>query len=65
MNRLSLSILVLALKTKHLLYVNLIEKILNIENRVKQLRLGHVHTIYNKCPAYLRDNLRKTDRLIT
>jgi len=30
---------------------------LNIDNRVKQLRLNHVHKIfYNKCPSYLHDN---------
>lgn len=33
---------------------------LNIENRVKQLRLGHAHKIYNnKCPTYLKDNFIK------
>jgi hypothetical protein len=33
---------------------------LNIENRVKQLRLGHTHNIYNnKCLAYLKDNFIK------
>lgn len=35
---------------------------LNIENRVKQLRLGHAHKIYNnKCPAYLKDNFKKVN----
>jgi len=38
-------------------------RFLNIENRVKQLRLGHTHKIYNnKCPAYLKDNIRKVDK---
>lgn len=33
---------------------------LNIENRVKQLRLGHAHRIYNNtCPEYLKDNFKK------
>lgn len=31
---------------------------LNITNRVKQLRLGHRHNIYNnKCLAYLKENV--------
>ena len=30
----------------------------NIKNRVKQLRLEHVHTFYNKCPKYLKDSVR-------
>lgn len=30
---------------------------LNVENRVKQLRLNHVHKIYNKkCPSYMYEN---------
>lgn len=30
---------------------------LNVENRVKQLRLNHVHKIFNKkCPSYMYDN---------
>jgi uncharacterized circularly permuted ATP-grasp superfamily protein len=28
------------------------------QNRVKQLRLKHVHTFYNKCPTYLKDSVR-------
>ena len=32
---------------------------LNVENRVKQLRLNHVHKIYNKkCPSYMYDNFQ-------
>ena len=35
---------------------------LNIEIRVKQLRLEHIHNIYNKkYPAYLKDNFRNVD----
>ena len=30
----------------------------NIKNRVKQLRLEHVHKFYNKCPKYLKDSVR-------
>ena len=30
----------------------------NIKNRVKQLRLEHVHTFYNKCPTYLKGSVR-------
>lgn len=31
--------------------------LLNVENRVKQLRLNHVHKIfYNLCPSYLKEN---------
>ena len=30
---------------------------LDVENRVKQLRLGHVHKVfYGKCPSYMADN---------
>ena len=29
----------------------------NIKNRVKQLRLEHVHTFYNKCPTYLKGSV--------
>jgi hypothetical protein len=30
---------------------------LNIENRVKQLRLNHMHKMfYNKCPIYMKTN---------
>ena len=33
---------------------------LNIEDRVKQLRLGHAHKIfYNKCPDYLKQHFCK------
>ena len=28
----------------------------NIKSRVKQLRLEHAHTFYNKCPTYLKGN---------
>ena len=32
---------------------------LNVENRTKQLRLNHVHKIFNnKCPSYLHDHFR-------
>ena len=32
--------------------------ILNVENRVKQLRLNHDHNIFNNasCPSYLKNN---------
>ena len=31
--------------------------LLNVETRVKQLRLNHVHKIfYNLCPSYLQEN---------
>ena len=31
-----------------------------VEDRVKQLRLGHAHKIYyNKCPHYLKENFVK------
>ena len=30
----------------------------NIKNRVKQLRLEHAHTFYNKCPTYPKDRVR-------
>ena len=34
--------------------------LLNIENRVKQYKLNHVHNIfYKKCPSYLHDNFTK------
>jgi hypothetical protein len=33
----------------------------NIKNRVKQLRLEHVHKFYNKSPTYLKDNFRKVE----
>ena len=35
--------------------------ILNVENRVKQLRLNHVHKIYHHkiCPIYLKENFTK------
>lgn len=33
---------------------------LNVENRVKQLRLNHVHKIfYNKSPYYMQGNFTK------
>ena len=33
---------------------------LNVEDRVKQLRLNHAHKIYyNKCPSYMEENFRK------
>jgi hypothetical protein len=31
------------------------------EHCLKQLRLEHVHTFYNKCPTYLKDNFRKVE----
>jgi vacuolar-type H+-ATPase subunit E/Vma4 len=30
----------------------------NIKKRVKQLRLEHVHKLYNKCPTYLKGSVR-------
>ena len=32
----------------------------NIKKRVKQLRLEHVHTFYNKCPTYLKGSVTST-----
>ena len=32
----------------------------NIKKRVKQLRLEHAHTFYNKCPTYLKGNVTST-----
>ena len=35
--------------------------ILNVDVRVKQLRLGHAHKIFNdRCPSYLSENFVKT-----
>ena len=35
---------------------------LNVENRVKQLRLGHTHKIfYNRCPEYLKEHFIKVN----
>ena len=44
-------------------YVDL--NMLNVNNRVKQLRLGHIHRVYyNKCPSYLKNNFeRREDRM--
>jgi hypothetical protein len=37
---------------------------LNVENRVKQLRLNHVHKIfYNKCPSYLQENFTRSNQI--
>jgi len=38
---------------------------LNVNNRVKQLRLGHIHRVYyNRCPSYLRNNFeRREDKM--
>ena len=34
---------------------------LNVNFRVKQLRLGHAHRIFNdRCPSYLSENFVKT-----
>lgn len=34
----------------------------NVENRVKQLRLNHIHRVYyNKCPSYLKDNFQRRE----
>ena len=34
---------------------------LNVDFRVKQLRLGHAHKIFNdRCPSYLSENFVKT-----
>jgi len=38
-------------------------KMLNVENRVKQLKLSHMHKIYyGKCPSYLSKNFEKSSR---
>ena len=38
---------------------------LNVNNRVKQLRLGHIHRVYyDKCQSYLKNNFeRREDRM--
>jgi hypothetical protein len=35
----------------------------DIENRVKQLRLEHVHKFYNKCPTYQKDSVTSTRKI--
>ena len=36
--------------------------LLNVEHRVKQLRLNHVHKIYyNKCPSYMKEDFLKVN----
>ncbi|KAL4240342.1 hypothetical protein ACF0H5_001132 [Mactra antiquata] len=41
-------------------YVDL--NMLNVNNRVKQMRLSHIHRVYyNKCPSYLKNNFERRE----
>ena len=40
------------------------EGLLNIESRAKQLRLNHMHKVFNnKCPTYMETNFTKVSRV--
>ena len=49
----------MSLGPRHRIDTNILESVnmLNVEQRVKQLRLQHVHNIFNEtCPEYLKQN---------